>query len=68
MAVGEAPRLRLARLIFVCGEPGEAKLSTRSVTVFNRLVVYEASGAMGGDIVVPDSQQVSVYEVIHEKP
>ena len=52
MAVGEAPRLRLARLLFVYGEPGEAKLSTRAVIVFNRLVVYEASVAMGTDIVI----------------
>ena len=68
MAVGEAPRLRLARLLFVYGEPGEAKLSTRAVIIFNRLAVYAARAAVGTDIGVPDSQQVSVYEVIHETP
>ena len=68
MAVGEAPRLRLARLLFVYGEPGEAKLSTRAVIVFNRLVVSEASGAMGTDILVPEAQQASVCEVIQGKP
>ena len=39
MAVGEAPRLRLAGLHFVYGESGETKFSARAVIVSKRFVV-----------------------------